>query len=991
MMSRCRFSDAILVVVLVLSGVANADPPGGTLTPVETKLCVDVCFKTLACAGLADNQAEMVRCTSHCQQQLLQRNPQITKAWRANAACVSSPCGPPFGQCVARTMAQQSPAERTCARNCTKRLQCAGQGGNQQISGQCLAGCVAGLESGNPQVLAREDAYDDCRAQECGIPTEVCLARRQGGVMATCGKICEQRLECASVSSLGAFSQCMNPCLVSIQNASESAPLLAEAQCTGCGTRMVSCVAEKLGGHQAFCYRTCSKQLSCAGQSENVALLNQCAGGCLVQVQSNDPELSRGYRAIDRCRRRSCGSRFQSCLAAQLGSGPTARPAAPPVDPRRARCEAACTKLGECSPEAAGGTCLTRCMSDASFEAEFAAVKHCRERSCGDPFERCVLRRMRVPRAQLVCAPVCRKGQICQGQAFVSYTAVAACSRECRPRTPEFRAMRSCQEQACGHGFTSCVHRLLAPPPVATTPVAPPPVTPPPVAMAPTPPPVAPTPPPVAPPPPPVAPPPVAVPSTPPTVQPQPQPMTSQPVATPVIPVVPPPPPPAPVVVTEPVPEAPPPLTRAQQRCQASCEKARECESLQEDQDTCEARCADSENTREFRIRARCNPRSCDDYDQCVFGRLRVRGIAYQCVPACRHDFICQDRDPSLNELVQCARNCPYPSAKLATISECGGLCGTAFEACVRFKERQAAEAAEASRPVVVTAEMRAEQRCRTLCEKAEECTQNSGGERCMERCANRSYRREYIARERCGVKSCDEYDSCILRRMGVPRARVTRCASVCKHELTCEGDPTDLLALMRCTRECKYDDREIEAILACETVGCGRQFSQCVLARTGQLAERQALTARCEEVCKRHGDCQSRSVAPCTARCVENAGRGSEVRAREACGQADNCEAFDSCLFERVTIRPNRHQYVQTCRFEQACSRGRVDIGDLEKLKTCVNSARYDEAELSVRHYCESRGCGSGFARCLEEKAGQSLVPPEPESDGSEPASSGL
>ena len=60
MMSRCRFSDAILVVVLVLSGVANADPPGGTLTPVETKLCVDVCFKTLACAGLADNQAEMV-------------------------------------------------------------------------------------------------------------------------------------------------------------------------------------------------------------------------------------------------------------------------------------------------------------------------------------------------------------------------------------------------------------------------------------------------------------------------------------------------------------------------------------------------------------------------------------------------------------------------------------------------------------------------------------------------------------------------------------------------------------------------------------------------------------------------------------------------------------------------------------------------------------------------------------------------------------------
>ena len=64
----------LAMVVALLAGQASAQ----TLSPAERKMCIDVCFKQLACGGQAGNTRALTMCSQGCEQALLSRLPPDT-------------------------------------------------------------------------------------------------------------------------------------------------------------------------------------------------------------------------------------------------------------------------------------------------------------------------------------------------------------------------------------------------------------------------------------------------------------------------------------------------------------------------------------------------------------------------------------------------------------------------------------------------------------------------------------------------------------------------------------------------------------------------------------------------------------------------------------------------------------------------------------------------------------------------------------------------
>ena len=943
---------ALVLLVVLLAGPALAQR--SSLSPAEQKLCIDVCFKQLTCAGQSSNVQALNACTANCQQTIAMRDPIASKPWKASHLCNMRSCGADYASCVAQKMQEPTASERTCKPICDKVIRCSNQFTNPAAHQNCMRGCVSAMDSGDPRAQALQNARGACLKSSCGLKTEVCVASKQGGHSSLCAKACHKRLKCANSVDINAFAQCMPQCVGNMSNATAARRIKLEVKCKGCGLKQAACVAKKTGGNAAMCFRVCEKQLVCAGQSSNTAFLNQCSAACVNAMAAKNPAVVRSYTAVDNCRKKRCGGAFNKCMQVEMRPPPIA---APKADPNMVRCQNLCQRLTQCNPSGAGTGCVTRCMADPNAASEFSAINACQRVRCGKAFDQCVYKKLRVPRKSLSCAPVCKKDLGCQGRQLVTYTDIASCASGCRMNKAQIAASTACAGYPCGQQYAMCVTQQLQPQVV----IAPQPVQPmqpvQPIAQ------------------------PIAQPIQPQPIQPQPvqpQPVQPQPVAQPTPqPIAQPAPQPRPVAKPAPQPVAPKPapkpvvkISKAERRCIAICEKASECAS-NAGGDKCVPRCLKDRSARkEFKLREACSSKSCGKYDTCIFGRLKVKGYALDCVPACRHDLSCkrQGWGSDVMAVAACAKRCTKSPNELKAISACEATgCTTAYETCVRFKLRAIEAKAKPAAPKVDPKEAR----CVSLCKKAEECTVDSGGDSCLKRCDSRAGKKEFSARQSCQAKSCDEYDHCMLRKLGVGKSNVTRCLGACQHELACRppGEARGLKELVTCTKGCKYDTRELSAISECKDKGCGANFSKCVLAKSGVAEKREAVKATCEELCRKQDECVKGTGDKCIARCAAAGGKSDEIKARKTCGNTDSCDAYADCLYRNAGGKQINSKYVRTCNWDLSCARGGSQVGNVKALVQCTRKAKYDDIELTVRDDCEAMGCGSGFKRCLGSK----------------------
>ncbi|MFT5430836.1 MAG: hypothetical protein ACI9OJ_001514, partial [Myxococcota bacterium] len=261
------FFSALLIVSAFGGGLLAESTPASAqappITPDERKLCIDVCFKQLTCAGHGSDRNALTQCTIGCEQALALRDPYTSKPWRSAAQCVSLPCGQSYAQCVTSKLSQPSPAERTCEPICRKRLECSGQGADINARQSCMRTCVVSLNGPPSSHRALEEATGKCLKKKCGVPLEACIATQLGGDNAVCAKTCARRLKCAKAETTQAFGQCMPSCLGERRDPIGRDRMSKELTCRGCGFKHEACIAKKMGGTYGACHRSCAKQLVC--------------------------------------------------------------------------------------------------------------------------------------------------------------------------------------------------------------------------------------------------------------------------------------------------------------------------------------------------------------------------------------------------------------------------------------------------------------------------------------------------------------------------------------------------------------------------------------------------------------------------------------------------------------------------------------------------------------------------------------------------------
>lgn len=928
---------ALLSGFLVLSFLGTASASNPTLTPQEKTLCLDVCQKQLGCAGQANNRSIMSQCAAGCETALGMRDPFASKPWLVAYRCVSKACGNSYSSCIAKKMSEPTPSERTCTAICGKRLGCNGEITDPNARNACQRSCVVNLDAVGSPGHAFESATSQCLKKKCGLPLEACVAKKLGGLNATCADVCKQRVTCAGTPTSRAFAECMPRCFQEVQNPRAAPRVNAELACPRrCGLKREECIAKQLGGHYPMCHRVCAKQLLCGGAGDNISALYQCQNACLREMVSGNSQGQLSFRAVDGCIRQRCGNRFNSCVssALQIATKP-ARPApvapspvqsppirsapiqpaptttvpptpvqpaprvrptpvqpAPVITPTRPsraerRCEELCRKLESCVPGSATG-CTTRCLNDRSSTAEFTAIDRCKTQGCGRGFDGCMLRRMGVSKSDRACMPLCQKEYQCRNPGkLLSYPALAACTNGCTRSNLEIKAGNKCANHACGSDYDQCMTVASRRPP-----------------------------------------------------------------------------------------------TRKEQRCKAVCDKASECSSLP-DRAKCFDRCVNEKSSRtEMRMRELCASSSCEKYESCLLDGLRVPRAKQKCVAVCRHDMMCNSSGAAVDivALAKCARSCNKPKAQVEAISACAPAgCDTAFRICVESKLK-----AIASVPPPPKKLSRKEKKCKATCDKMETCAPGTGGEACMNKCLSGRSKREFDARGQCNAAKCGEYTVCLAKALGVPRRKLA-CVDACSHELSClpPGEPRGLNQLIRCARRCKHTPKMIEAIGMCQVKGCGGAFKVCVASKTGALAKKKELRSKCEAYCKSDVDCRrSRSSDACVQRCVETGATSSEFSARRSC-QSSSCDEWDQCIMDSMKVSARGRRCLDACRWDLQCARGGDQSGQLSKLATCMNTCRYTEKELSIRTDCEFEGCGSKFKMCVEKGLSTSTPGTPSRSDG--------
>jgi|GEM_PF-5816162 len=873
-----------------------------------------------------------------------------------------------------------SGTRRLCQTVCRKQLTCSGQPTDRASLAPCVGACEQALAVRNPVAAKPWRAAAKCDRKPCGRSYDACVAQKMKEKSPNerkCRTICDKRLRCSGQRSDGDRREdCVQRCVVAWESprSVDHHFITATHKClrSTCGLATELCVARKLGGPNTRCAKVCEQRLKCRGKLNRDDFV-ECMLECFPAIMS--PSTKASIEAEARCK--GCGRTLDRCIAGKLGG-------------YHPYCHDNCSKRSQCrGPQPPIGTkglasCRQQCVDTVKLRkgAQFRLIKSvdgCRSKRCGTAFNQCVEARQRpqaiVTRTRIVTPtptptstsiptppPQSRCRRLCEWvKACVPNAGGPSCLRRCQRNSgavAEFRAIENCQRFDCGRAWDKCVVQKLG----ASSPdvrcldscrkrllcdrrrrgsfvrsltrcvrecrsepsylAA--------IAKC--------------------------------------QSMrcgsrlssclasaSSRPA------------PPAPL-------PKPPTVDPRLERCRQLCVKAKMCGDGPADE-LCQSRCLnDASARREFKARDRCGRRPCRSYGNCVYKALGVPQSRLACVAACRKDAECKrvkGKSSSMASVVRCAKRCRYSTQKLSAIKACAGAgCGMAYNICIEHKLNPKVEKI----PVVEVPKFsKKEQACQTLCEKAESCVHTSGGDTCVERCVKNRGIAEFRARAACSKKRCDQYEICVVRRLGLGGAALG-CVRACRHTLTCErstGVKRDLRALMACSRKCDFSSKEIKAIEACDplgSVGCGPQFRKCFMKKSGKEVELNRLTKTCESLCKKADQCQSgHGGDACMQACQEKQASSREFQARKQC-KAKSCGDYPNCLLKRMgVVDGTAHRCHNVCRFELQCDRLKRP-GDLDSLAACTKRCTYSDKSLSVREDCQVEGCGSMYKACVKK-----------------------
>jgi len=202
---------------------------------------------------------------------------------------------------------------------------------------------------------------------------------------------------------------------------------------------------------------------------------------------------------------------------------------------------------------------------------------------------------------------------------------------------------------------------------------------------------------------------------------------------------------------------------------------------------------------------------------------------------------------------------------------------------------------------------------------------------------------------------------------MDVPSVS-TACTQACRHDINCRppGESRNLSALSKCVRKCPFKRKEMGAIIECAPNGCGPQFQQCFLKKSGRLALLKEVQTDCEKLCKKADQCDSGSGGnPCMRACVESKAKSKEFSSRQFCG-SKSCAEYGKCVLNRMgVVAGTTHRCYSVCRFETQCDRTKRR-GDLGVLSHCLKQCTWSDDALAAREDCQVEGCGSMYRSCV-------------------------
>ncbi|MBT9559354.1 MAG: hypothetical protein IV100_25195 [Myxococcales bacterium] len=922
------------LVLIALSMAALLSSRAGAQDRVfsmaERQLCAATCEKQLTCAGQIQQREFVAGCIGACEVALRTGDLATSRPWWGAGQCLKDACGNPYNACLTTYMASATQAEQKCSAVCTRRLQCANAPAS--MGGGCVSECVAKLLVGAPEEKMFEEVTWSCSGQACGVPLEACVAKAYGGPSATCAAICENPFKCGVATGLDTFTACMQGCVPAASDPARQGELAAASQCANtCGNAQYLCSARTRGGMPAFCVDACQKQLGCGGAGNDENAIIQCARTCESVMAGADPASKQGFIAVDKCKKQACGQPYNTCVLTAYNTAmglPVVAPQ-PVYTPQPVVTQPVVTQPVVTQPVVTQPVVTQPVVTQPVVAQPVVTQPVVAQPVVTQPATK------RDP-ARDKCQSACDKLDRCH-PGVAGSDCIDACLGD-PARRPGIQAAGACAGQVCGERFDACVVSKL---PLSRR-------------------------------------------------QRDCVPACSKELAC--------------TGRTSPfdvaacaqscdrtkgqlaaagqcstsscegydacvakAQETPP--SKDELRCRDVCSRSFQCSGEDASgQQACVMRCVSDKSARsEMKQREKCSAQACGAYERCMIAGMGVPENKLACIGACRRELECQTgQKPDAATLAGCLRSCNKPMDEIEAITSCSELpCNSSgFEACVSFKRKEAqSRVAVAQAPPVVA------DKCIAICEKAQSCSQDDGGDACLARCRDKAHAAEFKAREACASTSCGEFDVCIAGRMGLPKPKLA-CVNACRHQTDCKppGEPRSFPLVLACAKSCTWSPQDLTAMDACEARGCGASFERCMAEKTGKIAAGKSVKDQCVASCDASAKCTKGAGGDaCVKRCLEVGGESPEFRARVTC-QATSCDQYDACMLDALSVKVEARRCLDSCRWDLSCERGNQSH-DFSRLAQCVSECRMSDIELSARSDCQPIGCGSGFRECVQKR----------------------
>ncbi len=408
--------------------------------------CVEACQKQLGCGGAGNDENAIVQCATTCESVMASADPASKQGFIAVDKCKKQACGQSYNTCVltAYNTAMGQPVVAPQPVYTPQPVISQPVISQPVISQPVISQPVISQPVVSQPVVSQPVVSQPVVSQPVvsqpvvSQPVVSQPALKRSPAREKCQAACDKLERCRPGPE---GSDCIDACL---GDPARRPGIQAAGACVGkvCGDGFDACVVSRLSltRRQRECVPACSKELACAGKSSPFDV-----GACAQTCSRTKGQLS----AASQCSATPCDG-YDACVAKAQEKPPSKE---------ELRCRDVCSRSFQCSGEDTAGqqACVSMCVSDKSARREMKQREKCAVQACG-AFERCMLAGMGVPENKLACIGACRRELECQTGQKPDAASLVGCLRSCNRSLDEIEAITACAELPCNSsGFEACV------------------------------------------------------------------------------------------------------------------------------------------------------------------------------------------------------------------------------------------------------------------------------------------------------------------------------------------------------------------------------------------------------------------------------------------------------------------------------------------------------------------------------------------------------